>query len=83
MVSEMHKNDRANDRSSQLERWEYRNPEQVAMRRQAQSCHRCKHEEKLHLGNERSGLQLVTYCAKGRKHGKRCVLYQPKLTQGV
>lgn len=65
----------------QLERWEYKNPEQVAMRRQARSCHGCKHEEKIHIGCEHFASQLVAYCGKGRKHGKRCALYQPALYQ--
>lgn len=65
------------DNSSHLERWEYGNPEEVAARRQAQSCHGCRHEKNIFFGNARSVSQSVKYCGKGRKHGKRCALYQP------
>lgn len=33
-----------------LERWEYGNPEAVAERRQARSCHGCRHESKIRMG---------------------------------
>lgn len=56
-----------------LERWEYGNPEEVAARRQARSCHGCRHEEKIQIGSQKTG-----YCNKGRKHGKRCAFYQPE-----
>ncbi|MBA4143294.1 MAG: hypothetical protein H0X43_09905 [Nitrosospira sp.] len=58
--------------SVHLERWEYGNPEEVAARRQAQSCHGCLHEETIRIAE-----QYMKYCAKGRKHGKHCALYQP------
>lgn len=74
----MHKADMASDRSSHLERWEYRNPEEVAARRQAQSCHGFRYEKNVCFGNERFVSQVVKYCGKGRKHGKRCTLYQRK-----
>ncbi len=56
-----------------LERWEYGNPEEVAARRQAQSCHGCRYEVGIFLAS-----QHTKYCEKGRKHGNRCALYQPK-----
>jgi hypothetical protein len=56
-----------------LERWEYGNPEEVAARRQAQSCHGCRYEETVRLAS-----QHTKYCGKGRKHGKHCALYQPE-----
>lgn len=64
---------RASNGSVHLEHWEYGNPEEVAARRQAQSCHGCRHEETIHLGS-----QHTKYCGKGRKHGKHCALYQPE-----
>jgi ribosomal protein S13 len=61
----------ARDSYLRLERWEYGNPEEVAARRQAQSCHGCRHEEKIQIGT-----QSTKYCGKARKHGKRCAFYQ-------
>jgi hypothetical protein len=69
----MHKPGMDCDKSPGLERWEYGNPEHVAARRQAQSCRGCRHEETIHLIS-----QSITYCGKGRKHGKRCLSYQYK-----
>jgi hypothetical protein len=62
---------KARDSSLHLERWEYGNPEEVAARRQARSCHGCKFEETVRFSS-----QYSKYCGKGRKHGKHCALYQ-------
>ena len=69
---------RASDPSVHLERWEYGNPEEVAARRQAQSCHGCRYEETIFLAS-----QHTKYCGKGRKHGKHCALYQPDQPEGI
>lgn len=61
------------DGSARLERWEYGNPEEVAARRQAQSCQGCRHVQTIRIVS-----QEVQYCGKGRKHGRRCGLYQPE-----
>jgi hypothetical protein len=64
---------RVSSGSAHLERWEYGNPEEVAARRQARSCHGCRYEETIRLAREHT-----KYCGKGRKHGKQCALYQLK-----
>ena len=66
------------DSSAQLERWEYGDPEKVVARRQAQSCHGCRHEQAFHFAQNSLIWQLVKYCGKGRKYGRRCALYQHK-----
>ena len=69
----MHKVGMGCDKSPDLECWEYGNPEYVVARRQAQSCHGCRHEETIQMIS-----QSIKYCGKGRKHGKRCLSYQHK-----
>ena len=57
-----------------LERWAYGNPEEVAMRREAQSCKGCEQEVK-----ERFFGQEVKRCQKDKRYGTRCNLYREKL----
>lgn len=56
-----------------LERWEYGNPEAVAERRQARSCHGCRYESKI-----RMGVEYLEFCEKGRKHGVHCAFFLKK-----
>ena len=62
----------------QLERWEYGDPQSVAERRQAKSCHGCVHEAALYFAENSLSWEIVKYCGKGRRHGKQCGLYQSK-----
>lgn len=62
----------------QLGRWEYGDPQKVLERRQAKSCHGCVHEAALYFAENNLSWEVVKYCAKGRRHGKQCGLYQSK-----
>ena len=62
-----------NDMHLPLEHWEYGNPEAVAERRQARSCHGCRHEGKVQMG-----WNNIEYCEKGRKHGVRCAFFKTR-----
>lgn len=54
-----------------FERYDYGDPLQVAMRRQAQSCHGCAFETEIKLAGDKLKL-----CAKLNPHGKKCKLYK-------
>lgn len=49
------------------EAWEYGNPEAVAIRKQGRTCAGCIH---IAVAFDRK------YCAKGKKYGAKCRLYQ-------
>src|SRR5688500_2152026 len=62
----------------ELEHWEYGDPQKVAERRQARSCHGCIHEAALYFAENSLSWEIVKYCGKGRRYGKQCGLYQSK-----
>ncbi len=51
----------------------YRDPLEVAMAREAQSCKGCAHEQTYDFAH-----QKVKTCGKGPPHGKRCNLFREK-----
>jgi hypothetical protein len=51
----------------------YRDPMQVAMAREAQSCKGCVHEQTYEFANHQ-----IKICDEGRQHGKRCKFFQEK-----
>ena len=68
----------AGESGCQLEHWEYGDPQKVAERRQAKSCHGCVHEAALYFAENNLSWEIVKYCGKGRRYGKQCGLYQSK-----
>jgi hypothetical protein len=62
--------------SAQLEHWEYGDPQKVPEHRQEKSCHGCVHEAAIYFAENSLSWEIVKYCGKGRRHGKRCGLYQ-------
>jgi hypothetical protein len=69
---------RPSESSPELEHWEYGDPQKVAERRQARSCHGCIHEAALYFAENSLSWEIVKYCGKGRRYGKQCGLYQSK-----
>lgn len=56
-----------------LDSWQYRDPLEVAIRKESQTCKGCNYEEVVIMfGGE------VKVCNKSRKHGKRCKHYLPR-----
>jgi hypothetical protein len=51
----------------------YRDPMQVAMAREAQTCKGCAHEQTYEFVNTK-----IRICSKGRQHGRRCRFFQEK-----
>ena len=51
----------------------YGDPMQAAMRKQAQSCHRCMFEQVVRFGTDQ-----VKICAKDRQYGVKCKLFTEK-----
>jgi hypothetical protein len=68
----------AGEPTCQLEHWEYGDPQKVAERRQAKSCHGCVHEAALYFAENSLSWEIVKYCGKGRRYGKQCGLYRSK-----
>ncbi len=59
----------------EIERWEFGNPESVAIRREDQTCKWCARLDTLTLFGRRTDI-----CILGRPAGKRCKRYQEKNT---
>jgi len=49
----------------------YRNPEELLLRAEAQTCKGCAHESSVMIAGERYGI-----CEKGKQHGRRCRRYE-------
>jgi hypothetical protein len=52
----------------------YRDPLEVAIAREAQTCKGCAHEQAYEFAN-----QKIKVCAKGRPHGRRCKFFREKI----